>query len=125
MRCLASPLTIFSLPFNSLLPELSGHSDVDAMLTPLRIATLVRYVETLENNLDLNLRVLRVVFMLIKICFMSHILGQQHLNRDPPCSFVHLYRDQHTVVTQDASGITWRRSLETAFQLGRRLLRSE
>jgi len=32
-------------------------------------------VETLENNLDLNLRVLRVVFMLIKICFMSHILG--------------------------------------------------
>ena len=41
----------------------------------LRLLKIDEYVETLENTFDLNLRVLRIVFMLLRICFLAHILG--------------------------------------------------
>ena len=45
------------------------------LLRLLRLLKIEEYVEALENQLDVNLRILRVIFMLIKICFMAHILG--------------------------------------------------
>jgi hypothetical protein len=45
------------------------------LLRLLRLLKIEEYVDTLENAFDVNLRILRVVFMLIKICFLSHILG--------------------------------------------------
>jgi len=45
------------------------------LLRLLRLLKVDEYIDTLENALDVNLRILRVVFMLVKICFLSHILG--------------------------------------------------
>jgi CRP-like cAMP-binding protein len=45
------------------------------LLRLLRLLKIEEYIDTLENALDMNLRILRVVFMLVKICFLSHILG--------------------------------------------------
>ena len=45
------------------------------LLRLLRLLKIEEYIETLENQFDINLRILRVVFMLVKICFLSHILG--------------------------------------------------
>ena len=45
------------------------------LLRLLRLLKIEEYVDALENTFDVNLRILRVVFMLVKICFLSHILG--------------------------------------------------
>ena len=45
------------------------------LLRLLRLLKIDEYIETLESRFDVNLRALRIVFMLAKICFLAHGLG--------------------------------------------------
>lgn len=41
----------------------------------VKLLKIEEYIETLENHFDVNLRVLRIVFMVIKMCFLGHVMG--------------------------------------------------
>ena len=45
------------------------------LLRLLKLLKVEEYIDALENKLDMNLRILRVVFMLVKISFLAHLLG--------------------------------------------------
>ena len=50
----------------------------------LRLFKIDEYIETLENAFDINLRFMRIVFMLLRICFLAHILGCFWCGLPPP-----------------------------------------
>lgn len=72
----------------------------------VRLAKLLKieeYIETLENRLDMNLRLLRIVFVVIKMLFLGHILG---------CFWYGMSLFADSEARLEETGETWRSSYD-------------
>ena len=72
------------------------------ILRLIRLAKLLKieeYIETLENHFDINLRLLRIVFMIVKMCFLGHIMG---------CLWYGMSLFSASEKDLEATGDTWR-----------------
>jgi CRP-like cAMP-binding protein len=76
------------------------------MVRLVRLAKLFKleeYIETLESRLDMNLRLLRIVMVVIKMLFLGHILG---------CFWYGMSLFADSEAQLEASGGTWRATYE-------------
>ena len=76
------------------------------MVRLIRLVKLLKieeYIETLENHFDVNLRLLRIVFMIIKMCFLGHIMG---------CFWYGMSLFSSSERELEESGDTWRATYE-------------
>jgi len=71
----SAPVEIISLYVDA---QALGILRILRMIRLVRLTKLLKideYIESLENQFEVNLRITRVVFMLIKMCFLCHFMG--------------------------------------------------